>query len=166
MSRVQFIAFARAEKLAVGYDANCDLATLAKLLAEALPAGQAGTLSPLLPDLIGEAFVINVCHDSGTVDIERWRNALGWPVLQSLLRCAQDFGNHDNDFPLPQLTDWCRTICTDEDALAELDQLIPIDSVALRALNLQVAEYRSHGSPTDGDANPARRAHQLIDPAL
>ena len=45
--------------------------------------------------------------------------------------------------------------------MAKFDQLIPMDSIALRALNLHVAEYRSHGSLTRADVDPAEHAHQL-----
>ena len=160
MSRADFMAFARTEKLAIGHDTSCDPATLANLLADALPAAQQGTLSPILPDLIGEAFIAIGCHDKGAADIQRWRSALGLPVLQNLLRCGQDFAIHDHDFPPPQLTEWCHGIRDDAEALREFDQLIPMDSVALRALNLRVAEYCSEAAPSDATGNPARRAHQ------
>lgn len=161
MKRSAFLAFARAEKLAMGYDAGGDPAVLADLLSEALPAAQAKSLSPILPDLIGEAFVAVVCKDQTFHDMQRWRNALGLPVLQSLVRCAQDFADDDGDFPLLQLSVWCEAIGPDEDALSEFDQLIPIESVALRALNLQVAQYRTEAALSNPSTEPARRAHLL-----
>ena len=161
MTRSAFIAFARAEKLAAGHDAGADPAVLADLLSEALPAAQLGSLAPILPDLIGEAFVAVVCKDQSFHDIQRWRDALGLPVLQSLVRCAQDFADNDDDFPLPQLGGWCDAIRTDEHALSEFDPLIPTESVALRALNLRVAQYRTEAALSNPSTEPARRAHHL-----
>ena len=161
MTRSAFIAFARAEKLAAGHDAGADPAVLADLLSEALPAAQLGSLAPILPDLIGEAFVAVVCKDQSFHDIQRWRDALGLPVLQSLVRCAQDFADNDDDFPLPQLGGWCDAIQTNDDAMSEFDQLIPIESVALRALNLRVAQYRTEAALSNPSTEPARRAHHL-----
>lgn len=166
MSKTAFIAFARIEKVAIGHDVGCDPATLAALLTEALPANRAGTLSPILPDLIGEAFLAHVCHDQDASAIQRWRESLGMPVLQSLMRCAQDFAVSDKDFPLPQLTAWCQTISDDASALSEFDQLIPMESVALGALNLRVAEYRVATLSAESTDDPARRADRLTDLAI
>ena len=45
--------------------------------------------------------------------------------------------------------------------MSEFDQLIPIESVALRALNLQVAQYRTEAALSNPSTEPARRAHHL-----
>ena len=159
MTRLDFEQFAASEKVAVGRPSGGDVASLADLLQEALP--RKNGIAPVLPDLIGEALIVGTLRqDTGQAAVLRCYTQFGPPVAQSVIRCAQDFAQ-GNKSPLQWLQGIVQKHWEDRPALAALDASLPVDSVVLRDVNLQVAR-RIHELLASGEGGaPETRAAAL-----
>ena len=138
MSREQFERYAASEMVAVNRPGGGDAAVLADLLQQAL--SRPNGIAPVLPDLIGEALILRTLqHDVGTAAVLRCYASIGRAVAESVIRCAQDFGQQSSA-PLRWLEGIAQALANDEDALAALAASLPMESVVLRDLNLEVAQ--------------------------
>ncbi|MDD4963909.1 MAG: tetratricopeptide repeat protein [Gallionella sp.] len=143
MDYADFLDFAKTEKQALGHsNSGGDAAQLAELLQAAMPREDGG-IAPLLPDLIGEAWLLRTWKKpSDHAAILRAYQRHPQRVVPSLIRCAQDFYPHKTT-PLNWLQAVLQSIQHDADALEWLYANLPIDSVALRDFNLQVVQRLS-----------------------
>ena len=159
MSREDFERYAGSEKVAVHRPSGGDAAVLADLLQQAL--SRPNGIAPVLPDLIGEALILRTLqHDVGTAAVLRCHASIGRAVAESVIRCAQDFGQQSSA-PLRWLEGIAQALATDEDALAALDASLPMESVVLRDLNLEVAQRLHALRAAREDASPEARASAL-----
>ena len=144
LSRDAFLLLGSQESQATGRPSGGDPAEFYDLLAEALPPTDDGHLPPLSPDLIGEAFVLRIfkAQNVDATYLQRLYSTLGLPMVQTLVRCAQDFAKQDTDLPLPWLQTLVKAASGDWQRLGQIDQAIPNGSVVLRGLKLEVAELR------------------------
>ena len=144
MDRDAFLPLVSQESQATGRPNGGDPAEFHDLLADALPPTDDGHLPPLLPDLIGEAFVLDTlkAQKINAAGLQRLYSTLGLPMVQTLVRCAQDFVTQDTDLPLPWLQTLVQAASGDWQRLGQIDQAIPNESVVLRRLNLEIAELR------------------------
>ena len=125
-----------AEAQAMGRAAGGDPAVLADLLQQALPR-RAG-IAPLVPDLIGEAFVLSQDENMGQETLLRCYS-MRTTVLRTAIRCAQDFAPQRTE-PLRWLEALFERIADDEQALADMLAALPTESVALADISLRVAQ--------------------------
>ncbi|MBE2260362.1 MAG: tetratricopeptide repeat protein [Rhodobacteraceae bacterium] len=107
-------------------------AELANALCAALP-GPDGSVAAILPDAVGEAFVLDVLGSSRNAQgVVRRASALsGLAVADTLIRCAQDFGEAEGRVALQSL----QSLADDLNEPAALDALLnrlPKSSVTLR----------------------------------
>ncbi len=144
LDRDAFLPLVSQESQATGRPHGGDPAGFHDLLADALPTTDDGRLPPLLPDLIGEAFVLNTlaAQKINSTGLRRLYATLGLPMIQTLVRCAQDFATQDTDLPLPWLQTLAQAASGDWQRLGQIDQAMPNESVVLRRLNLEIAELR------------------------
>ncbi|MDD2775666.1 MAG: tetratricopeptide repeat protein [Gallionella sp.] len=140
MDYADFLDFAAMEKQALGRShSGGDAAQLAELLQAALPREDGG-IAPLLPDLIGEAWLLRTwknTHDHAAILRAYQRHPQR--VVPSLIRCAQDFYPQKTT-PLNWLQAVLQSIQHDADALNDLYTNLYQDSVSLRDFNLQHAQ--------------------------
>lgn len=134
MNRRAFQVFAATEKVAVQRPTGGDAAALADVLHEALP--RTGAIAPIVPDLIGEAFVLESGLD--TEALLRCYEGQGDAVLRTAIRCAQDFSPQRRE-PLEWLEAIEKRIAEDAKALEAMAAVLPTESVALRGINLSIA---------------------------
>ena len=159
MSREEFEAYAASEKVAIHRPGGGDAAALADLLQQAL--SRPNGIAPVLPDLIGEALILRTLqHDVGTAAVLRCHASIGRAVAESVIRCAQDFAPHSSA-PLRWLEGIAQGLANDEDALAALAASLPMESVVLRDLNLEVAQRLHALRAAREDASPEARASAL-----
>lgn len=135
MERSTFEAFAADELVAAGRRSDAaDSAALADLLLQALPATHG--VPPVLPDLIGEAFILVNMECEAVL---RMYARHGMAVIQTAIRCAQDFSPRRSE-PLQWLETIQERIADDEEELAVMAEILPAESVALADLSLRVAQ--------------------------
>ena len=163
MDRDAFLPLVSQESQATGRPSGGDPAELHDLLADALPPTDDGHLPPLLPDLIGEAFVLNTlaAQRINAAGLQRLYATLGLPMVQTLVRCAQDFAKQDTDLPLPWLQALVQAASGDWQRLGQIDQAMPNGSVVLRRLNLEIAELRGKALTEWPEASAALKARHL-----
>lgn len=140
MDRDRFLEFAEAERRAVGRSGGGDPAVLADLLEAALPS--ADGISAILPDMIGEAFVVATLVGKGSAAVLRCYESFGPPVMECAIRCAQDFAllsSNGMKAPMGWLDSLIEACTEDAPALAQLLVSMPMASVALREIRLRVA---------------------------
>ncbi|QLH41022.1 MAG: tetratricopeptide repeat protein [Defluviicoccus sp.] len=135
-------------------------------LREALPAADGGRLAAIVPDLIGEAFVIAVLTDRSLSAREqadvvaRSRGRAPEPTLASVMRIAQDFADgeqHPSLRWLDALTERCETPL----ALMQLHDAFPHETLVLReraAAATAALAVRLAGSESDDEELKATRA--------
>ena len=150
MDRDTFEAFTAAEKLAVRRPSGGDAAVLADLLQQLLP--RRGRIAPIVPDLIGEAFVLASELDREAV--LRCYAANGATVARTAIRCAQDFSPQRAE-PLQWLEAIVGEIADQEEALDAMADALPLESVALADLTLRVAQRLA--TLRRGNSVPAER---------
>jgi tetratricopeptide (TPR) repeat protein len=140
MDYADFLDFAATEKQALGHsNSGGDAAQLAELLQAALPREDGG-IAPLLPDLIGEAWLLRTWKKpSDHAAILRAYQRYPQRVVPSLIRCAQDFFQQKTT-PINWLQAVLQTIQHDGDALNDLFANLHQDSLALCEFNLQVVQ--------------------------
>ena len=159
MSREEFEPYAASEMVAIHRPGGGDAAALADLLQQAL--SRPNGIAPVLPDLIGEALILRTLqHDAGTAAVLRCHASIGRAVAESVIRCAQDFAQQSST-PLRWLESIAQSLANDEDALAALDASLPMESVVLRDLNLEVAQRLHALRAAREDASPEARASAL-----
>ncbi len=136
-----------------------DPGAIANAVREALP-GLDGRVAPVLPDAIGEAFLLSVLgtDNAGDEVVARAWALEGRAVEDTLIRCAQDFGQTDDRPPLTWL-------CAIVDALEEPARLqdllnrLPASSVALRVPALRLTLRVKDALSDDGsESSRAARA--------
>ncbi|WP_321917451.1 MULTISPECIES: tetratricopeptide repeat protein [Paraburkholderia] len=159
VAREDFEGFAANEKIAIHRPGGGDAAELADVLEEALP--RANGIAPILPDLIGGALVLRILRrDARGATVLRCHAAFGRPVIESVIRCAQDFAESSRA-PLQWLHRIVDELSENETELASLEASMPIESVVLRDLNLQVAEQLYFLCIAREDGAPDRLAAAL-----
>jgi hypothetical protein len=137
MNIQDFVGFATREKDAIGRPSGGDAAILAEMLHHALEVPNG--IAAVQPDLIGEALIVRTLRgDSGTATVLRCFQTGGRPVIETVIRCAQDFVS--SPMPLQWIDRIVELIWDDIDALAAFDDSLPKETVALREINLKVAE--------------------------
>jgi tetratricopeptide (TPR) repeat protein len=101
--------------------------------------GVTNRLPPLSPDLIGEALLPLALSDGADVTARMANVALGG-VTASLIRSAQDFGHAGQAWPL----EWLKSLVSegenDPRILMEIEDSLPVQSVILRKLALEVTQ--------------------------
>jgi hypothetical protein len=138
MGREAFEIFAETEKAAIHRPSGGDSAQLADLLQQAFPSQ--GGIASIVPDLIGEAFVIHVLRSqSSTNSVLRCHAAFGQPVIESTIRCVQDYAS-STPIPLQWLEAIAHSGWDDVKALIVLDSSLPFQSVLLANLSLLVSQ--------------------------
>ncbi len=138
LDRQDFEHFATIEKNAIGMPTGADPADLADLLQELYPR-RAG-IGAIVPDAIGEAVLLRTLqHDTGRSAVLRCHATFGHAVAESVIRCAQDLGEH-SAAPLEWLTAIVGAVEGDEEALSALDASMPFDSVTLADVSVAVAK--------------------------
>ncbi|WP_217427408.1 tetratricopeptide repeat protein, partial [Sphaerotilus uruguayifluvii] len=163
MDRDAFLPLVSQESQATGRPNGGDPAEFHDLLADALPATDDGCLPPLLPDLIGEAFVLDTlaAQKINSTGLQRLYATLGLPMVQTLVRCAQDFAKQDTNHPLPWLRALVQVASGDWQRLVQISQAIPHESVVLRGLNLEIVELRDKALAEWPEASPELKAWHL-----
>ena len=152
MSREEFERYAVSEKVAINRPSGGDAAALADLLQQALP--RPNGIAPVQPDLIGEALILRTMQqDVGTSAVLRCHATIGQAVTESVIRCTQDFAQRSLT-PLRWLEGIAHALGNDENALAALDASLPMESVVLRDLNLEVAQRLQALRAAREDASP------------
>jgi tetratricopeptide (TPR) repeat protein len=157
MTRRELEQFTAAEKTAVGRPSG-DAAVLVDLLEQAL--GTHGRIAPIVPDLIGEAFVLEYLHTPTSDAVLRCLHYSGLAVAQTVTRCVQDFASQR-----PETTDWLAAICksceNNEAALEALYSTLSNGSAPLAELNVFVAQRLVSLRPADAGKPDPRRAAAL-----
>lgn len=136
MELAQFTAFAESEKKALGRPNGGDIAVLADVLAELLP--KADGIAPIVPDLIGEAFVLEVLSKSDLSTVARCFRSHGIQVVQALVRCSQDFSPERYE-PVVWLETIERLIADQPEELKSFYGCMP-GGVTLQPMGLRVAQ--------------------------
>nr|WP_315240447.1 tetratricopeptide repeat protein [uncultured Albidiferax sp.] len=162
IAEADLIPFIRDEQTALGWTSAP--AALAELLRQALP--QPHGIAPITPDVIGEAFVLHALRgNTGQTTVQRCHARVGHRVAETVIRCVQDFAE-TSTAPLG----WLRTIVLDiqhdASALAALYASMPMESLALREVNLDVAQRMLFLLATNGTTAPAQRAVALSNLAI
>jgi len=131
-------------------------ANIANALCSALPAADSG-VAAILPDPVGEAFVLDVLSSSRVAQgVVRRASALsGLAVADTLIRCAQDFGEAEGCIALQSLQSLADDL-EDPAALAALLNRLPESSVALRKFAAGLSRRIVETLPGD-DRSPEAR---------
>ena len=118
-----------------------------------------GDIAPLLPDIIGEGFILDH-FDGGIEGVLHCLGHLGGQGLQTMIRCAQDFSPHR-----PEPLQWLETLLemswNKREFLRALDLLLPHNSLTLRSFYLRVTERLAELSADDPSVTPYRRGCAL-----
>ena len=134
--RAAFMAFAEREKLALNRQNGGDAAALTDLLHELLPAPDRA-ISPILPDLIGEAYLLRAFDDGEAVP--RCIDAFSQSAITALIRCAQDYSDPNSE---PRPLHWLKAVIDqardDLTRLMVIDDELPGKSLVLAELNLDI----------------------------
>jgi tetratricopeptide (TPR) repeat protein len=143
-----------------------DPADIVNALRVALP-GDEGRIAPILPDAVGEGFVLEVlgAHSAASGAVMRAWQLEPLAVLGTLIRCAQDFGQAELKPPLS----WLRFLVDavdDIDTLIAFAQRVPESIVILRPfavwLNQRIVERLKQDDPTpDAQQRRARALNNL-----
>ncbi|TXT37318.1 MAG: hypothetical protein FD135_3671, partial [Comamonadaceae bacterium] len=150
------IELVRAEKSATGFDNANAPAHLVDLLHQALADG--ADIAPVRPDLIGEALLLRAwVHPERAAAVQRLYLAHPAPVLETLVRLVQDFGA-DNTTPSAWFQQLLQANWGDMVTLQRMDAAVPGVTVALRGINLQLAQRLLE---LDAASEPERRAMRL-----
>jgi tetratricopeptide (TPR) repeat protein len=157
--REEFEDFCDQEMVAIHRPHAGGAAQVADLLQEALP--QQDRISPVLPDLIGEALVLRALGSNASASaVLRCHKRFGRPVFESVIRCAQDYGEH-NPTPLHWIAEIAKSRWNEIDHLAALDSSLPTDSVVLADLSLRVAQRLKELRAADAGSSAQDRAASL-----
>ncbi|BDT68292.1 hypothetical protein os1_24740 [Comamonadaceae bacterium OS-1] len=157
MAEADFIPFARDEQTATGW--TSPPAALAELLHQALP--QPDGIAPLTPDVIAEAFVLlQLRGDKGAATVQRCHARAGQRVAASVVRCVQDFADTSPE-PLRWLQAIVQAVQQDAPALTALNDSLPVASLALREVGLDIAQRRLALLESDGGAKRAGAQNDL-----
>lgn len=137
MKRRQFEEFADKEKQAIGRPSG-DVAAVADLMEQGLRRRDG--IAPGWPDLIGEALILATFRqESGQQAVLRCHSHFGSSVTQCVVRCAQDFAPREK-----APVEWLRVIAhahwSEAQVMRELLASLPIESVALADLRVQIAQ--------------------------
>lgn len=155
-----FEHFAAAERTLIQLPNGGDPADLADLLGQALPEGS--RISPIEPDLIGEAFVLHVLKSQkGTETVLRCAGIARSSVVESTIRIAQDFSPKSSE-PLDWLDALSRIVWDDLDGLVAFDASLSVGSVTLREISFKVAERLQHLIAANPKTPLPQRATALI----
>ena len=132
-------------------------ADVANALRTALPAVDGG-VAAILPDAVGEAFVLYVLGSSRVAQgvVRRASELPGQAVANTLIRCAQDFGGAEGRVALQSL----QSLEDDENdptALAALLNRLPESSIALREFAAGLSQ-RIVATLSGDDRSPEARA--------
>ncbi|MEN9374370.1 MAG: hypothetical protein RIR79_1922 [Pseudomonadota bacterium] len=137
------LEFANTEKSAIGRDAGSS-APLVDALRMAL--GKQKTIEPIRPDLIGEAYIVLAMRaledDELSMEaVQRCYANFGNKVVESVVRCVMDF-SPDEKSPLVWMEGLIQANWDNSVGLQMLDMNVPMDSVALRDIQLEIAQRR------------------------
>ncbi len=132
-------------------------AELANALRTALPAIDGG-VAAILPDAVGEAFVLDVLGSSRIAQgVVRRASALsGLAVADTLIRCVQDFGEAEGSDALQLLQSLAGDL-KEPAALAALLNRLPESSVALRKFAAGISRRIVAMLPAADDCSPEAR---------
>ncbi|HWX62296.1 tetratricopeptide repeat protein [Bradyrhizobium sp.] len=117
-------------------------------LRNALPRGGSAAVAPILPDIIGEAAILIWLGERGALSelgiepltcVRRVADTARSRVSQTLVRIAQDFAAAGRDEPVRWLKSLWRATDMDLDALIEITDELPLQTVALRELAADLA---------------------------
>jgi tetratricopeptide (TPR) repeat protein len=117
-------------------------------LRNALPRGGSAAVAPILPDIIGEAAILTWLGERGALSelgiepltcVRRVADTARSRVSQTLVRIAQDFAAAGRDEPVRWLKSLWRATDMDLDALIEITDELPLQTVALRELAADLA---------------------------
>jgi tetratricopeptide (TPR) repeat protein len=159
MSRQQFEPFAVQEKVWLQRPGGGDVAVLADLLQEGFPAP--GGIAPLVPDMIGEAFALaHLQGPSGAETAVRCFRLAGTAVVQTLVRCAQDFSPRLRQ-PLQWLEALERTVADDAEALLAFQGELPNESPLFFKTNVRIARKLVALNPAKSGTRVSGRAESL-----
>ncbi|MBL8291463.1 MAG: tetratricopeptide repeat protein [Bryobacterales bacterium] len=144
--RETLIRVAREESEALGMEYGTGPGQLARDLAELLPGTSPGASGAVLPDIIGEAFVL----DGKPEGIARAAHRNGGAVVRTLTRALQDFydphtvrGKSQFNVDGAQAVAWLRTLATEAEAgdlelLRAIGDNLPDSSLELAPLAAEV----------------------------
>ena len=144
---------------------------LRMILIEALPAANGGRIGGVVPDLIGEAFIIAALTRGGLTDREqaevlaRCRSRAPTATLASVMRTAQDFAQRDQHPSLrwlDALIERCETL----EEMRQIDASFPHQTVILRERAAKVTAFlvqllSSTAEEADEEPAKAERARLL-----
>jgi len=145
----------------------CAPRDVANALADALPNDEGG-VAPIYPDAVGEAFVLNAWRDDkpGTEAVLRAWLVAQWAVVDSLIRCAQDFAVNDDTPPVS----WLYAVLGQAQEVNELREMhlrLPLLSVALGRFSVRVANLVLQvACKLEGKAALSARASALNNSAI
>lgn len=130
----------------------------------ALPAEADGGLAPIIPDILGEAVAICALRDLPDGGVEAVRRAAQGrraAVTRTVVRACQDFLIRDQRAPLA----WLQALQTDAadlEALKELHDALPVDTIELREVAVALTEQLLRGArELPDDEGAALRALSL-----
>jgi len=138
LTRAEARHLASQEIKALGSAADLD-ATVAALT-DALPADSSGGIAPILPDIVGEAVILDWFRPDGAlaqVGIDGAQRILAVASISvskasaTLVRIARDFAEAGYTAPIQWLESLANAPETDLDALKEIADALPNDSTAL-----------------------------------
>ena len=135
------------EKLALGRPLAGDPPDIMNALVAAMP-GSAGTLEPILPDLIGEAVILREfakhSAEQGSATVLRATQIARRSVAETVIRAAQDYGLDGHRIALDWLGHIIGAGAADVSALTEIANLLPHQTVVMApqaaAILAQIAE--------------------------
>jgi tetratricopeptide (TPR) repeat protein len=151
--RDAFEAFVEKEAVRLRRPGADHAATVADVLEQLI--SDTGGLAPLLPDIIGEGFILGY-FDGGIEGVLHCLGHLGGQGLQTIIRCAQDFSPHR-----PEPLQWLETLLEMSwnkwEFLRALNLLLPHNSLTLRSFDLRVTERLAECCADDPSVTPYLR---------
>ncbi len=111
-------------------------------LHQALP-GNGGAIAPLLPDILGEALILQAFKalpDKGTATLTRASHRARRAVFDTVIRCGRDFIIRGHGLPL----DWLKQLHAESEgdlwALVDLVEALPHETVELRKIASEITQ--------------------------
>ena len=132
------------EKRALGREGAGDAATVFETLRRALPDPAAEAVSPILPDVVGEAAMLRVWDGhrgrDGAAAALRLVAVSRAAVVAGVVRTCQDFAIHGHEAPLLWLDALGDQATPELPTLLELLDAIPLETLSMRETDLRLNE--------------------------
>jgi tetratricopeptide (TPR) repeat protein len=142
LDRAAVMTAVEEEKQALGRPSAGDPAPVADALQEALP-GEDGAVAPVLPDMIGEAVILQSLRASradGATVVGRAAQFGVVPVATTVIRAAQDYAHASHPEPVQWFDSLVAQVGGDLDTLMAIADTLPEASLALAEPAARIAD--------------------------